>query len=764
MSEPEPKPNEKPNEKSGVPEFSINMVMGNNIYLRSVPNDDGTIEIREVKEHEDDEGDVHESFVVLDILPSKMAYAIDPLSGDRRYIALNENDDIVADAPDYDGFIGKLKQHPKYAIVSNKVQYYKRYLPTVYYPLYPGVYDDGFHDPYGLIDEEDYGVEPLVKAVEWARGFFDEPNDRHAAFLILAAVGKVLTPIVRYHNGTFIDQLVWVHGRGGVGKTTVVNYINRPLLGVPLGINEVANLRYHIVLTLTHFSTPNQLRNLLDENYLPLIIDEQQGIRITELLSPIIAGTIGIGLTGVHAAKYGQGIGAQFTARRGWVLVTNVSFNDYVRRVLNLNATDEMAVRRRVVADEWAPIILTPDDWVERARRSPIPVIMPIYGFMGRLWVKHKKMLMDSGTFLILLRNILDAIRMEYANDARVKGVVEYLHDVVDKVEGEVKVTLVVETPEEAFVRMAIEFARRHGFTPANRITALYAILTVPGAVFPHAPRGDRLLELKEEASKAIDELRQVAPNSDPNVGKIFEIVEGLISEGKPVVIVPKDGPVGVIHGSKFLGERANTYMVNGKRITGYPVPIHHLVELFLESPIAEPEESKTGEGGGEPGSGEANASEAKPSEEPKSSEVGQSGASEGGGVESSTGEVKPSDEGSQAGEAKVEVKGGKAQEGAQVAPQEGIKDFVEGIVEVVKARLWARWPGVELGEVVGSIVSYIAESEGEVSLVDIERRFYDDIVGLAKSAGIKDDEVPKLVSDVVMTTIEVLKEKGGLE
>jgi len=114
MSEPEPKPNEKPNEKSGVPEFSINMVMGNNIYLRSVPNDDGTIEIREVKEHEDDEGDVHESFVVLDILPSKMAYAIDPLSGDRRYIALNENDDIVADAPDYDGFIGKLKQLPKY--------------------------------------------------------------------------------------------------------------------------------------------------------------------------------------------------------------------------------------------------------------------------------------------------------------------------------------------------------------------------------------------------------------------------------------------------------------------------------------------------------------------------------------------------------------------------------------------------------------------------------------------------------------------------
>jgi len=54
-----------------------------------------------------------------------------------------------------------------------------------------------------------------------------------------------------------------------------MNYINRPLLGVPLSIGENANNRYHIVLTIFHFSTPNQLRNLLDENYLPLIIDEQ---------------------------------------------------------------------------------------------------------------------------------------------------------------------------------------------------------------------------------------------------------------------------------------------------------------------------------------------------------------------------------------------------------------------------------------------------------------------------------------------------------
>jgi len=204
----EPKPNEKPSgkpNKSGIPVFNIDMYLGEggkgDIYLRSVPNNDGTVEVREVKEREDDEEEVHESFVVLDILPPKIAYAIDSLSGDRQYIALDENDVIVANAPDYDGLIDKLRQLPKYAIVSNKVQYYKRYLPVVYYPLYPGIYDDGFHDPYGLVDKEDYGVEPLIRAIEWARGFFDEPNDRHAAFLILTAVGKVLTPLVRYHNG-----------------------------------------------------------------------------------------------------------------------------------------------------------------------------------------------------------------------------------------------------------------------------------------------------------------------------------------------------------------------------------------------------------------------------------------------------------------------------------------------------------------------------------------------------------------------------------
>jgi len=409
-----------------IPEFRIEKYCLDEIgddrtcksYITTEPNDDETITVWRVTIGK--KGIPTRSR--LDILPARMAHAIDPLSGEVKYVAM-DGDRIIAMASDYDTFVNILRQYQKAAIAATGriPQYYKHFIPDVYFPLYPGVYDDGFHDPRGLLDETDYGIEPLIRAINWVRDFYDEPNDIHAAFLILSSIGKIITPIIRYHDGTFVDQLVWVYGRGGVGKSTAVDRAIRPLLGVPLGIGERANFEYHVILAISHFSTPNQIRNLLDEHYLPLIIDEQQGLRVKELLSPIIAGTIGIGLTGVHASKYGSGIGAQFSARRGWILIANISPNDFIREVLNLNVTDEAAVRRRIIGDEWAPIIISREEWERRMSKNPVPIIMPIYGTVGRLWVKHKDKLKNAGTFIHLLNILVDVIEEEYKGNVKVK-------------------------------------------------------------------------------------------------------------------------------------------------------------------------------------------------------------------------------------------------------------------------------------------------------------------------------------------------------
>jgi hypothetical protein len=690
----------------------------------------------------------------LDVLPSRMAYATDPLSGESKYIALRDGVIIVM-ASDYDAFIDKLRQYQQSAVAATGrlVQYYKLFIPSnLYYPLYPGVYEDGFHDPRGFLDETDYGIDPLIKAIEWARAFYDEPNDRHAAFLIISAVGKVITPIIRFNNGTFVDQLVWAHGKGGVGKSTTVDRAVRPLLGVPLGMGEKANKEHHIVLTISHFSTPNQIRNLLDENYLPLIIDEQQAIRIYELLPPIIASTVGIGQTGVHAAKYGQGIGAQFMSRRGWIIVANVSPNDFVRKALDLNATDEAAVRRRIINDEWAPIIIDRDEWEERLRKAPIPDLMPIYGFMGRLWVRYKEKLRKTATFMQLLNVLVDVMEQEYTNDVRVKKTMEYLRDTLDKVENQNKYVVIMESTEESFVRMAMEFARKYNFTPVNRITALLALLTVPGAVYPTAPKDEeKLVELIQQAEKELDELKKATYN-DPNIDKLFNIAYTLLSERKPILLIPKDGAVGVIYGSKFLGERSNTYSVNGRKITAFPVPLHHLFELFLTAPTAE-----VSENGDKPKSGEdvriiENAAQPEVNEPQVNSDKanGENGEESG---------EKPEE---------VSERGNEAKSGSGEGPvfwvEEAGGDYVKGIVEEVVNQVWARWPGVSINDVVEAIVKYIASADKEIDVIDVEKAFYSELASRLRNAGIRDDELPKVTSDIVRIIINVLKDRGGLD
>jgi hypothetical protein len=720
-------------------------------YITTEPNDDDTVTVWKVTIGK--KGKINRNR--LDILPSRMAHAIDPLSGERKYVALKD-DVIVAMAPDYDTFINILRQHQAFAVASTGriPQYYKHFIPDVYFPLYPGVYDDGFVDPRGFLDEADYGVEQLIKAINWVREFYDEPNDEHAAFLILSSIGKIITPIIRYHDGTFIDQLVWIYGKGGVGKSTTVDYVVRPLLGVPLGMGERANLEYYIVLAISHFSSPNQIRNLLDLNYLPLIIDEQQGLRIRELLAPIITGTIGIGLTGVHASKYGQGIGAQFTARRGWILIANISPSDFIREVLNLNATDEAAARRRIIGDEWAPIIISRDEWEMKMEKNPVPNIMPIYGFIGRLWVKYKDKLKRAGTFDHLLTILIDVIEEEYKNDAKVKEVVNYLREVVGKVEKEsTKINAIIETPEEAFIRMSMEFARRYSFMPVNRITALLAILTVPGAVYPTAPKDDeKLVELIEQANRSLDELKRATFN-DPNVDKLFEIANALLNDGKPIILVPKDGPVGVLYGTRFLGERANTYSVNGRKITAFPVPVHHLFELFLSAPVA------VSTNGDRPKVQESD-EDVRINENVTQPEVNEPQVNDNEVNREEPGE-KPEEESKS--ENVNETKGGSG-ESLVFWVEEASGDYVQGIVEEVLNQVWARWPGVNINDVVEAIIKYIASADKEVDTIDIEKAFYNELSSRLRNAGIKEDELPKVVGDVVKIVIDVLRDRGGLD
>ena len=162
-------------------------------------------------------------------------------------------------------------------------------LPEVRAVISPGIVDDGFADPYGLLDTADYGIEPLLNAYELIRRYYPELNARWAWLNVMATFAKVLTPIVRYYNRTFNDLIVYNVGRGGEGKSSLVRYVLLPLLG-----GEDARLNYKVVID-GPVKSDAQLRNLVDLNRLPLILDEQNKKALASNVGIFIAAGIGMG-------------------------------------------------------------------------------------------------------------------------------------------------------------------------------------------------------------------------------------------------------------------------------------------------------------------------------------------------------------------------------------------------------------------------------------------------------------------------------------
>jgi hypothetical protein len=81
--------------------------------------------------------------------------------------------------------------------------------------LAPGLGLSGFVDPLGLgLDTSDYGVEGLLAAKEWILKHYPASNQKAALANVALAVAKLVTPVLRELNPTFVDSVVRNCGRG----------------------------------------------------------------------------------------------------------------------------------------------------------------------------------------------------------------------------------------------------------------------------------------------------------------------------------------------------------------------------------------------------------------------------------------------------------------------------------------------------------------------------------------------------------------------
>jgi len=536
-------------------------------------------------------------------LPRFMGVVYDPFYAEKHYVAFKDGR-LYSTAPvsDFESFIKDLMKPPFSAPRDKQyLELINEALPEVRAVISPGIVDGGFADPYGLLDTADYGIEPLLTAYDWIRRYYPESNAKWAWLNVVAILAKVITPIVRYYNKTFNDLIVYNVGRGGEGKSTLARYVLLPMLG-----GEDARLNYWVVID-GPVKSDAQLRNLVDLNRLPLILDEQNKKALASNVGIFIAAGIGMGIIGVHAAKYGGGIAKSFRNLRGMIVFTNVPFVSFLRDVMNV--ASDYALLRRFVEIPWDSEPINP------AAFKDLPELRPIYGFAARLWQRYKDELIKAADLLELTEKLAIAIGREYMDDARVDEVVKYTLDIIKELREVKRNEKLALTDADTLINNAYKFVSDELETPpSSAVKVLRYILENPqrANIKLTTPKSREELERqKNELDMVIhkylkdrygieDTPEKGIVGKDPDAAALYVLLKNLYDEGLVEIILFARSPLISNAPSSFLGAPVSTFSVGGVKRNGYAIPLASLVRLFLERELENKNEG-SGEATGEP-------------------------------------------------------------------------------------------------------------------------------------------------------------------
>jgi hypothetical protein len=556
------------------------------------------------KDHDRDVYRYHHKRIYTHIatLPRFMGIVYDPFYAERYYVAFKDGKlHTAAPISEFESFLADLRKAP-FSMPRNKqyLDLINEALNEVRMVISPGLADDVFIDPYGVLDVNDYGVEPLVNAYTWVRKYYPEANAKWAWFNVMAAVAKLITPMVRYYNPTFNDLIVYNVGRGGEGKSTLVRYVLIKMYG-----GDIARDRYYVVIDGSVRTEP-QLRNLLSLNRLPLILDEQDKKAFSANVGVFLSAVVGMGTTGVQAARYGHGIAVKFKNLRGLIVFTNVQFTTFLRNVMS--EASDFAIIRRFVEVPWD------SEPIDINAFSDLPDIKPVYGFMASLWGKYRGEFVKSADLLDLVEKLALALAREYPGDARVDELVKYTIEVVRELrEARRRVRLLL-TDADVLLDRAYEFvASELKTSPSSAVKVLRYILENQqraGVRLTKPRRREDLDRLKTDLDivmhKYVMYRYGIEDTSDRGiVGKdndavaLYTLLRDAYENDNVLVVLYARSPLVPGTPRVFLGAEKSTYA----DMPGYAIPLAKLVRIFLAGESEESENEESGETTEEPSS-----------------------------------------------------------------------------------------------------------------------------------------------------------------
>jgi len=532
------------------------------------------------------------------LLPKYMGIAYDPYYGEEYYIAYYKGR-LLTFAPisNFDAFLQDIRQRPPFYVASKSpvLDPLKKYMKTKRVVVSAGLVRSGvFVDPHRALDTTDYGPEPLKAAYRWVRQAYGERNAKLAWLNVMAAFAKIITPVIRHIRGkdTFIDLIVYNYGRGGEGKSTLARYVLTPMLGGSDAMDK------YLIRLDGSIRSEAQLRNLLDLNRLPLILDEQTRQALEKNVSVVLSAAVGEGVTGIHAARYGHGIGAKFKNLRGIILFTNVKFQDFLDNVAK--EASDYAIMRRFLVLVWNFEDVRPEAHSQR------PDIKPVYGYAARLWRKHRDELLQAHDLLSLIERLVDAMEKEHPNDPEVKEMAGYTKQVVVEIREEKRVEKASLRDDATLLRRAYRFvAEELKVTQLSALKVLrYVLENAQSAKIAFSkPRSIDREELVDRLRNVIERIEQEHTVAyDPQTGRrltedaavVVSILNKLVDEGKLQVVLFAKGKLVEGYPTEFLGAPKNLYAnpYTGQKEHGYAVPLYKFVEIFISA--AEAEEART--------------------------------------------------------------------------------------------------------------------------------------------------------------------------
>jgi hypothetical protein len=440
--------------------------------------------------------------------------------------------------------------------------------------LAPGFGLDGFHDPYGWgFDLADHGVSGLLKVKEWIETYYPPSNRRVALADVALFLAKLLTPAVRRMNPTFVDSLVWNYGLGGEGKTTLVDLVLLPLIGLNPSDDRP------LVKITGAVETSAQMAFLVSVNRLPLVLDEQTLPNLEKNAHIILSVSVGYGTFKIHAPRYGALGEVRFKNQRGVIVFTNTEFARWLRRVRHV--ASDFAFARRVLPLRWE------NESIDKRAFEDPPRPEPVLGAVERVWLKHREELARSKDVAELAAKLMELLGREYGAD--LSAYVQAVREAVEEWSRErdsVKVTDVDIVRERAY-----EIARQQlGTTSLTGAKVLQSILENPDVY------GVKLMKPKDNEAcvKEREELKALAARLTPFEGtrQLAEALLHLEALGFTRIVLKANGPLVPGAPKEFLGAENHEYKFGSGYAVGYALPITRFAEIFI---LSENEEKPQG-------------------------------------------------------------------------------------------------------------------------------------------------------------------------